>query len=539
MTPNTPTKYTIIQKHNPSTGGLLYEVCPDSPLDIDTKLDAAGRAQGLWANTPLAERIATLKQIEARIRNNAEELANLITLEVGKPLSDSIQTDILTALRGIQHACSRGGTLFKTQYRQSLSSLMLGRLYKQEMVPHGVVGIVSPWNYPIGTPTPAIAAALVAGNAVAFKPSEKTPKCGERLVEIMQDVLEERGHSPEVIQLFQGGGDVGAAIVQAPQTRFIFFTGSVKTGRAIQADCAKKGILCSLELGGSDAMILLPSAERYSLDAVVANALWGRFTNAGQTCAAIKRLYVPTAIYPIVIEMLSAKLSQLYVGDPKNVSTHMGPLIDKGQRDQVQAQLQDALDKGAEAIYGRLDADLPDTGCYMAPTLLTHVPKDARVLTEEVFGPVLPVIPYDDLSDLITTINELPYGLGASIFGKPKQAEWVGKQLRVANVAINDIHMTFYAMTQLGWRGFKDSGPGTRMADDGLMQFVNIQTLGKAALFSFSPLFRKAPWLFGKGGSPLYKVMPLIDTMGSGKWYKLFDPKMLKYGWNNRGGTKL
>lgn len=519
-----------ISKYNPATGGLLYDVQPTIGPEFESRLEAARRAQIAWKNAPITERARVLKRIHSRLLDEAERFAHIITQEVGKPLPESAQTDIMTALIGTQHAMARGKAIFKPQFKQSLKGLMLGRVYKQLAVPHGVVAIISPWNYPLGTPMPAIAGALMAGNSVAFKPSEKTPRCGEALVEIIREALEACGHSPEIIQLFEGDGRVGEALVNALETRFVFFTGSVAVGQRIQQTCARLNKPCSLELGGSDAMIILPSAERYSLDAITSHALWGRFTNAGQTCSAIKRLYVPRTLLPVVKELLSAKLLQLKTGDPRQPDTHMGPMIDTRQREALRAQVEEAVSQGAALTQKPLDIPPVGEQAFIAPALLTNLPMDARVLNEETFGPALPLLPYDDLAQVVEDVNSLPYGLGASIFGKPKQAEWLAKHLEVANVAINDLHMMFYAMPQLGWRGWKASGPGVRMADEGLMQFCRVQTLGKSVLFGVLPAMNKPPWLFQKGaGLTLEDVMPLVEAMAGPKWWNLFSPQMLSY----------
>jgi succinate-semialdehyde dehydrogenase / glutarate-semialdehyde dehydrogenase len=533
-----PMPHNVITKYNPANGGLLYEIPFSTPAEIDTAIEAAHYAQQQWSLLPLEKRLAVLKSFCDNVREEAETLAHCVTQEVGKPLTESYQADVLSALGGTQHALARGKHLFKSQMKQSLKGLALGRVYKQLREPKGVVGVISPWNYPLGTPTAALIGALLAGNTVVFKPSEKTPKCGEHLVRLLHDALIQHHCSTHVVQLLQGDGSVGQAMVESPHVQYIFFTGSEGVGKRIQRICVERSIECSLELGGSDAMIILPSIERYSLDAVVSHALWGRFSNAGQTCAAIKRLYIPNALMSMFKELLTAKLLAIRTGNPLEPTTHMGPVIDERQRNQLEEQLQDAKAHGAEWVQAPLGFTPEVHQSYMPPTLVFNPPFDALVNQQEVFGPILPVFGYDNLAEVRDTLNASPYGLGASIFGKPKQAEWLAKQLDVANIAINDLHMTFYAMPQLGWRGWKASGPGVRMSDEGLLQFVRIKTLGKAPLFGVLGLAKPA-WLFSRQGHETTSSKALVETLGSGHWLGYLHPKLAKYMLERRSSTRL
>jgi acyl-CoA reductase-like NAD-dependent aldehyde dehydrogenase len=528
----------VIAKYNPATGGLLYEIPFTSDAAIQDAVARAKDAHTAWARLSLKQREKVLRTFFQTLLREADAVARLISQEVGKPLNEAYQTDILTALTGVEHALKRGRHLFRSERRNSLKGLALGRVYTQHRESHGVVALISPWNYPVGTPTAAIAGALLAGNAVVFKPSEKTPMSGDILVRLWQDALLHHGHSPHLVHIVQGDGSVGGLLVNHPDVRFVFFTGSEAVGKRIQVRCAERSIGCSLELGGSDAMVILPSAERYSLDAIVAHAIWGRFTNAGQTCAAIKRLYVPRHLYPFVRELLTAKLLQLRVGDPLKNDTHIGPVIDEPQRAQLEAQLQDAVASSVDVVQASLPIQPAPRQTFMAPALVFDPPLDACVNTEETFGPILPVFAYDDPLQLQRLLNESPYGLGASIFGTPRKAREFARGLQVANVAINDAHMTFYAMPKLGWRGWKASGPGVRMSDEGLLQFVQMKTVGEAPLFGW-PFVTKPAWLFSEHGRESQTAKTMVQTFGSGKLRGLMSPRLLAFLWERRSSTRL
>ena len=528
-----------ILKYNPATGALLFQIPFSSTEQIQAGLQRATEAQRHWQQVPLKQRVFVLEKVERLLKLEASNFIRLLSLEVGKPKAEALQSDLFSALMGLQHVITQAPKHLKPQYKNTFKGVMLGRVFKQVRIPYGVVAVISPWNYPLGTPVPAIANALLAGNAVAFKPSEKTPKSGELVARLFQEALLACGHSADLVQLFQGDGSVGQALVEAPETNFVLFTGSEAVGRRIQVQCAMRNIPCSLELGGSDALVVLPSAERYSLDAVVAHALLGRFANAGQTCAAIKKLYVPTALYPIIQELLLAKLAQIRVGNPSDPCTHMGPLIDAIQHQQLTAQLQDAIDQGADVHTGQSVENETTPMSFFSPTVVLNPPSSARICQEEVFGPILPVLLYDDLNQVIEEMNASPYGLGASIFGKPKQAEWLGKQLNVANIGINELHMMFYAFPQVEWRGWKQTGPGVRSGVEGLVQFSQVKTVGKAFGFSLLPFLQKSPFLFGKQANRVEDSVVLLRTIASRKWWRLLSPSLWRFLWTNRGNTKL
>jgi succinate-semialdehyde dehydrogenase/glutarate-semialdehyde dehydrogenase len=534
-----PTLEKEILKYNPATGALLFQIPFSTHAQVQTGLQHAKEAQHHWQNVSLKQRLFVLEKVERLLKLEAENLVQLVTQEVGKPQAEALQTDLFSALMGLQHVIKEAPKHLKPQYKNTFKGVMLGRVFKQVRMPYGVVAIISPWNYPLGTPIPAMANALLAGNAVAFKPSEKTPKSGELVARLFQDALQACGYSSNLVQLFQGDGTVGQALVEAPETDFVLFTGSEAVGRRIQVQCATRNIPCSLELGGSDALVILPSAERYSLDAVVSHALLGRFANAGQTCAAIKKLYVPSALLPIIQELLLAKLAQIRVGDPINACTHMGPLIDETQHTLLTAQLQDALEKGCTVHSGQSVLNEEPRTSFFSPTVVMNPPASVRICQEEVFGPILPVFAYDDLGQVIEEINASPYGLGASIFGKPKQAEWLGKQLQVANIGINELHMMFYAFPQVEWRGLKHTGPGVRSGVDGLVQFSQVKTFGKAFGFSLFPFLQKSPFLFDKQANHMKDSFVLLRTITSRKWWRMLSPSLLRFLWMNRGDTKL
>lgn len=527
-------------KYNPATGEALATYQNPSAEAVETQLQLAQQAQVAWANVPFQQRLQVLKYVEHLLLERADALALTISQEVGKPLAEAYQSDLLSARLALNHAVKQGKRLFQPTPFNWHKGLLFGRAFTKRPVPKGVVAVISPWNYPIGTPMSGLAGAVLAGNAIMFKPSEKTPACGIQLAQLFTDALIANGCSAEVFQLVTGTGVVGKQLVESSRVQAVFFTGSQAVGRSIQTTCAAQNKPCTLELGGSDPLIILPSAAQTSLDVAVSYAIWGRFSNAGQTCAAVKRLLVPQELLPQVQALLLEKLAQLQVGNPVEADTHIGPVIDTQQLIQLQAQLANAQALGATIFQASVRVENQSIHqTFFPPTILFNVPPESTVLTQEVFGPILPVVPYQTVDEAIAHCNALPYGLTANVFGLPAEAKAVASHLQYAHIGINDVAMCHYPLTAIPWHGWKESGPGVRNADEGLLQFVDMQFVGETIAYDWCVWLRKAPWLFGKQAEGYQGTKALFTTMGGNAWLQLPPVAFLKYLWNSRSNNKL
>lgn len=526
MASSSPRSITVV---NPATGSPEASYPTATPTQIDQALTQLGAVQPQWQAVPLRRRAAVLHTVADLLLQKAVPLAQLVATEVGKPVTEAQTTDVTTAANSFRTLAKLGLKTLSAIPSTPWQGHLLGRRYQQRRWPHGVVAIITPWNYPLATPASALAAALMAGNTVAFKPSERTPGCGLALHQLIQQALADQGLSPDVIACLLGDRQVGEALTQDPRIHYAVFTGSVAGGRQVQQAMAQQGRGCTLELGGSDPMLVLPSAQPH-LDTVLSYALWGRFTNAGQTCAAVKRLLVPQALLAESVERLSAKLHRLQVGMPRDPATHMGPLIDTQQRQRVQDQLAQArLEQPAQVIQAALPPHLPKEGCFFPPTLVVAPPPDSVLLRQEVFGPVLAILPYQSAQEWTAHGMGSPFGLGVSVFGALSEARAIAARWPAANVAINDLPLTHYALPALPWGGWKDSGPGYRNGVQGLLEMTRLQVCSE--MRHPSP----APWLFGKTPSSPLDVQALAQLLVNNR------PSLglLRYLWAHRPSSRL
>ena len=528
---------------SPLDGATLLEVETPSTETINATFQQAEQVQVVWAKRSMTHRINVLKRVYKLVESRLDDLALLVTKEMGKPLAESYQTDVQGVLSALQHAIRYGRKGLRTQTRWLHRGVLFGRAQQLRRVPHGVVTVISPWNYPLSTPAGAIVSALVAGNAVVFKPSELTPGCGEALAKCFHQALREAGDSEALVSLLQGRGDVGQALVSHPMNDHTFFTGSVRTGRLVQQTLLRTHKGCSLELGGSDPAIILPSAD---LDAASSAVLWGRFSNAGQTCAAIKRVYVHESVWAEFTEQLTAKCRQLVVGHPLEQAVHIGPMVSEAQAQQIDRQLRDALTQAeVQKPHGfNLSQPLKQatpfaSEAYRLPTLVFNPPTDSLLLTEEVFGPVLPVLSFQDEKALVRRLNQSSYGLGASVFGQVSPAQALAEQIQAAHVAVNDLAVTHYALPQVPWFGWKASGNGAgnsgfRNGLEGLQEMTRLQVVS----LPWARLFQKAPWLFTKSPSTHVNDARGLTRLLPAPWGWL-SPLLLRIVFNNRSSTRL
>ncbi len=331
----------------------------------------------------------------------------------------------------------------------------------------GVIGIISPWNYPWSIPFGEVAMALMAGNGVVLKPASLTPLVGERI----RRVFERAGVPDGLVRVVHGPG-TGSALVESSVAK-VFFTGSVETGRGVGEACARQLKGSVLELGGKDPMIVLPDAN---LEHAVAGAVWGGFANAGQTCAGIERVYVMREVSERFISGVVEAARQLQVGDPMQWRTAIGPMVSRDQYEVVAELVDDAISAGASLCCGgphEPPAGL--AGAFYAPTVLTDVTHEMRIMREEIFGPVLPIVIVDSEDQAVALANDSDFGLGASVWTSDRsKGERIARELEAGMVWIND-HMFSHGACQCSWGGVKDSGLGRTHSKFGLYECVNIK----------------------------------------------------------------
>jgi acyl-CoA reductase-like NAD-dependent aldehyde dehydrogenase len=399
------------------------------------------------------------------------EVAEIVTRESGKPLTDALAVDVFVSLDAAAWTAAATPRFLRSSWRGVNGLLFWRKRVRFERKPLGVIGIIAPWNYPFFLPTACVLPAIATGNAVVLKPSEFTPGSAG----ILADLFREAGLPEGVLGIVQGDGSAGAALVRAGVDKVIF-TGSVATGRKIAVACAEQLIPCSLELGGSDAAIVLADADvRHAADGIA----WTRFANAGQTCVAPKRVYVEAAAHDAFVAAMATAVSALTVGAGIDAATEVGPMIHASAAAQLSGQRDDAIARGAQ-VAAR--APLPDGGqvaraigsptTYFAPTVLTGVTDDMRVMREETFGPLLPVVRVADAEEAIRRANASEFGLSASVWTRDRaRGLSVAKRLQAGTVLINDA-TSVVGMADVPYGGVKSSGLGRLHGEAGLAACV-------------------------------------------------------------------
>jgi succinate-semialdehyde dehydrogenase/glutarate-semialdehyde dehydrogenase len=438
-----------IEVMNPATGEAVDTAPRGTAEDAREAIDNAHEAFLVWSEWTQAKRADVLRRAVTLFHANEKELAVLLTKEQGKPLREAT-LEIRRFAHTIEYYAGLGKNI-RGGYVPQIDDNKYGLIIKR---PLGVVGAIVPWNFPVSLMGNKIGPALLAGNTMVIKPAETTPLTDLRVVRLFL----EAGLPKGVMNVVTGQGSVvGNEIVTNAKVRKIGFTGSTEVGRRVMASAAQTIKRVTLELGGSDPMIVCDDAD---IDEAAKAAAVGRFFNCGQACLAIKRLYLFDSIADEFIDKLTARVKKLRVGNGLAEGTMVGPLHSESQRDEIESQVQDALDRGARALTGgdRLRGEGFDNGHYYAPTLLADVPEDARVATEEVFGPALPIFRVGSFDEAIAKANDSIYGLGSSIWTNDlTRATRAAERIEAGYTWINSAQIIY---DELPFGGFKQSGYG-------------------------------------------------------------------------------
>ncbi len=450
----------VIEVIHSATEAVMGTIPEGSVADAEAAVEAARAAFDSWAATPVAKRAEYIQKIADGLQARSEELAQMIAGEVGMPIK-------------LARAIQVGGPV----YNWGNFAKLLGTFAFEEHVgnslvvrePVGVVGAITPWNYPLNQITLKVAPALAAGCTVVLKPSEVAPLNAF----VLAEVIEAAGLPPGVFNLVTGYGPVvGEVLASHPDVDMVSFTGSTRAGKRVAELASQSVKRVALELGGKSASVILEDAD---LSAAVKGTLSACFLNSGQTCSAHTRMLVPRAKYEEV-KALAAQFAQSYVpGDPAQESTRLGPLISAVQRDRVLGYIRKGLEEGAELITGGVEApEGLSTGFFVKPTVLGNVKTTDTVAREEIFGPVLTVICYDDEEDAIRIANDSIYGLGGGVWsGDEARAIRVARRIRTGQVNINGGPFNM----QAPFGGYKQSGNGRENGKYGLEEFLEYKAL--------------------------------------------------------------
>lgn len=454
-----------------------------TPAGSVKKIVAAAReAQESWGALPFGKRLACLMKVQDALIGGLDDCAETITRDNGKTLIESLNADIYPVLDMFKF-CATDAKRALQDERVSNPMFKIARIESGNVFsPRGVVGIISPWNFPFGIPMTQIISALIAGNAVVLKPAEITAWTGD----LIRRLFETGGMPENVLQVIQGPGSVLGAEMMDARLDFVSFTGSVETGKKLMAKAADTLTPVTLELGGKDPFIVLEDAD---IERASSAAVWGAFINAGQVCASVERVYVHNKISDKFIRRVVEKTNKLRLGNGLDKNTDMGPMISEEQLEKVQAHISDADSHGAEILTGGNRASsLP--GHFLEPTVLVKVNHAMSCVMEETFGPTLPIMTFGSDDEAVQLANDSKYGLAASVWSRNgDRARALARKIQSGTVVVNDCLFT-YGFSQCPWGGVKESGIGRSHSVHGLLEFTNIKNI----TVSKSPLREDLWW---------------------------------------------
>src|SRR5258708_33869347 len=418
MAPDVEIAVSRIASVNPATGEVLGELDSAGPTEVRTAVARSRAAQPDWNAWGIRNRVRVLRRFRQILLAHKTDIARRITQEAGKRAVEALITEVLVVLDAARFLIENAFAILREEKLPHGNLAMKTKSGRILHEPYGVIGIISPWNYPFSIPATEAMAALVAGNAVVLKPSELTPLIAIEL----QALLREAGVPDDIFQVLPGEGETGAALVRSEIDKLIF-TGSVATGRRIAQTAAARLLPVVLELGGKDPMIVLDDAD---VDVASSGAVWGAVVNAGQACLSVERCYVHRKIYDAFVSACVEKTKRLRVGNGADPGTDVGPLIRERQLHAVEHHVEEARSRGARVAAG--GERLTSLGLnYYAPTVLAGVNHNILVMPEETFGPVLPIMSFESDAQAIRLANDSEYGLAASV--------WTGDRVRGETIA--------------------------------------------------------------------------------------------------------
>ncbi len=456
-----------IPVENPATGEIVGTV-PDLSAEQVAELAARGRAaQPEWEAYGFEGRARVLLRAQKWVMDNAERVVATICSETGKTFEDAELAEIGYAGNAFGFWAKNGSEYLADERIKSSQVLVKGKKLINRYRPLGLIGVIGPWNYPLTNSFGDCIPALMAGNSVILKPSEITPLTSL----LMAEGLRECGLPENVLQIATGRGATGAALIE--HVDMIMFTGSTKTGRKVAETAARRLIPASLELGGKDPMIVLSDAD---VERAANFATYYSMQNAGQTCISIERVYVEAPVYDEFVAKVSEKVRELRVGKPEGPgSVEVGAITFPPQMDTIKDHVADAIQKGARVLAG--GSETPGAGRFFEPTVLVDVDHTMKCMTEETFGPTLPIMKVADADEAVRLANDSVYGLGASVFSKDtERGEAIARRIQSGAANVNDA-MINYTVLELPMGGAKSSGLGSRHGAGGIRKYCSQQAI--------------------------------------------------------------
>jgi acyl-CoA reductase-like NAD-dependent aldehyde dehydrogenase len=470
---------------NPATGETLGYFEKTPPSLLPQLVQRARIAQFVWARIPMHERRERIRALRDKIMFCRDALADAVVAESGKPRVEALFADIFVAVDTAAYFEKNAERLLSPERVPHHSLAAKAKSGKLTYEPLGVIGIISSWNYPLAIPLSQIIPAIAAGNAVICKSSDFTPHCGA----LIERLFAEAGFPVDLVIIVQGGGEVGQALIEADPDK-VLFTGSVATGRRVAEACAKRLIPTVLELGGKDAMLILADAN---LDVAASAAVWGSYTNCGQVCLSVERVFVEQSVSDEFAARCVAKTKKLRLGPGSDPNTDVGPMIRPHHVQRMVDLVEDAVSRGARVLCGghpRVDLGAN----FFEPTVITNVDSTMKLSQEETFGPILGIQAVSDAEEAVARANDSPFALSGSVWTRdPTRGEAIAKRLRAGAIMVNDA-ISYFAIAEAPHGGCSASGWGRTHGKAGLLEMVHTKYIDVDRLPG-----REKPWWYRYG----------------------------------------
>jgi len=472
--------------------------------DIPELVNKARKAQNLWEQLSYNERARCIKKAGHSLAEKRGEVTDIICRENGKLKIDALAAEVIPALMAIPYYIKQGRRLCKPQKIRGGNILMIYKQSRMVYKPYGVVGIIAPWNYPFSIPFSEVIMALLAGNAVILKTASLTPGAGRIIAEILK-----AANLPDglFVNVELAGSEAGPAFVNGGIDK-LFFTGSTAVGKELMALAASRLLPLTLELGGADASIVCRDAD---IDRAAAGIIWAGFSNAGQSCGGVQRVLVHRDIHDKFLEKLKTKVEALQMGN--DVSCDIGQLISKKQKEKVRKQIEECLSQGAKIAAqspgGSASAvNLDDESLFIPVIVLTGVKKGMPIIDDEIFGPVIGIIPFDNDNEALSIANASSYALTASVWSKNRrQAKKLAANINAGSIMIND-HLMSHGLAETPWGGFGNSGLGRTHGENGFREMLK----AKVVIDDVLPGARREPW-WQPYSQKVYKGLAALGTL--------------------------
>ena len=505
---------------NPATGEQIGVSEVDDVRDVALVVARCREVQRVWEGVSIKERARAIRRVRDYLVDNAQRIAKVISDDTGKTRTDALSTEVLPAVLAAEYYAKHAAKFLAPRSLKPASALLANKVAKLHRAPFGVIGIISPWNYPFAIPFSEVVMALLAGNALVLKVATQTQMVGREL----QLALDAAGLPSGLFAYVNlPGAQAGDALLAAGIDK-LFFTGSVTVGKTLMAKAAQTLTPVSLELGGNDAMLVCPNAD---IDRAAAGATWAAFQNAGQSCAGVERIYVHRDVYKPFLEALAKRVRALRVGLDTDFNVDIGSLTTRSQLETVKRHLQDALDRGA-TLYAQSSCPENSAGLFHPAVVLTDVTHDMLVMKEETFGPLVGVMAVDSMEQAVALANDSDLGLTGSVWSEDRQdAQHWARMIRAGTIMIND-HLMSHGLAETPWGGFKQSGIGRTHGKLGFDEMTQPQCIVQ----DYMPAAKKNMWWHPHSKSVydgllgilemLYRPTAAQKVSGLGRLAKLF-----------------